>query len=377
MTAVPAIVGFARTLRSAGVAAGPERVHAWIGALRHLDASRMADVYWCGRVTLCSTPDDLHVYDQAFTAYFGARPPSPIRRQRAKTITVPVVSDDGATGDGEERDGQPAALAAASRHEVLRHRDVARLTADQRAEVNQLLARLAPTGPARRSRRRRPSHRAELDPHRTVRAMLRRGGEPARLLHRRQSVKTRRLVLLVDVSGSMSPYSDSLLRFAHAACRRRPSTEVFTIGTRLTRVSRQLRQPDADAALAAAGAAVPDWSGGTRLGEQLKAFLDRWGQRGTARGAVVVVASDGWERGDVTELATQMARLRRLAHRIVWVSPHAGKDGFAPEVRGLGAALPFCDRLVAGDSLASLHRLAALLSEGDLASRFGGRRADA
>lgn len=363
MTAVPAIVGFARTLRSAGVVAGPERVHAWIGALAHLDPSRMADVFWCGRVTLCSTPDDLRIYDQAFAAYFGERPPSPSRWQRAKTVAMPVLTDDGHTGDGDDGDGQPAAVASASRHEVLRHRDMAGLTAEERAEVNQLVARLQPTGPARRSRRRRPSHRAELDPHRTVRAMLRRGGEPARLLHRRQSVKTRRLVLLVDVSGSMSPYADSLLRFAHAACRRRPSTEVFTIGTRLTRVSRQLRQPDADAALTAAGAAVPDWSGGTRLGEQIKAFLDRWGQRGTARGAVVVVASDGWERGDVTELATQMARLKRLAHRVVWVSPHAGKDGFTPDVRGLGAALPFTDRLVAGDSVASMHRLAALLSE--------------
>ncbi len=336
----------------------------------------MADVYWCGRVTLCSTPDDLHIYDQAFAAYFGERPPSPSRWQQTKTVMVPVLSDDGNNGDGEERDGRPAAVAAASRHEVLRHRDIARLTADERSEVNQLLARIQPTGPTRRSRRRRPFHRAELDPHRTVRAMLRRGGEPARLLHRRQSAKTRRLVLLVDVSGSMSPYADSLLRFAHAACRRRPSTEVFTIGTRLTRVSRQLRQPDADAALAAAGAAVPDWSGGTRLGEQLKAFLDRWGQRGTARGAVVVVASDGWERGEVTELATQMARLQRLAHRIVWVSPHAGKAGFVPEVRGLGAALPYTDRLLAGDSVASLHRLAALLSQEDL-GRNGGRSAHA
>lgn len=376
MTAVPAIVGFARTLRSAGVVAGPERVHAWIGALRQLDPSRMADVYWCGRVTLCSTPDDLHIYDQAFAAYFGERPPAPSRWQQTKTVMVPVLSDDGNNGDGEERDGRPAAVAAASRHEVLRHRDIARLTADERSEVNQLLARIQPTGPTRRSRRRRPFHRAELDPHRTVRAMLRRGGEPARLLHRRQSAKTRRLVLLVDVSGSMSPYADSLLRFAHAACRRRPSTEVFTIGTRLTRVSRQLRQPDADAALAAASGAVPDWSGGTRLGEQLKAFLDRWGQRGTARGAVVVVASDGWERGDVTELATQMARLQRLAHRIVWVSPHAGKAGFSPEVRGLGAALPYADRLLAGDSVASLHRLAALLSQEDL-GRNGGRSAHA
>jgi hypothetical protein len=193
--------------------------------------------------------------------------------------------------------------------------------------------------------------------------MLRRGGEPVRLHHRTRSETPRRLVLIVDVSGSMSAYSDGLLRFAHAACRRRPSTEVFTIGTRLTRVSRELRGLNPDAALAAAYAAVPDWSGGTRLGEQLKAFLDRWGQRGTARGAVVVIASDGWERGDVAQLGEQMQRLRRLAHTIVWVSPHAGKDGFAPATAGLRAALPSIDLLLPGHNLQTLARLARLLSE--------------
>jgi hypothetical protein len=141
---------------------------------------------------------------------------------------------------------------------------------------------------------------------------------------------------------------------------------VFTIGTRLTRVSRELRQPDPDQALAAASAAVPDWSGGTRLGEQVKAFLDRWGQRGMARGAVVVVASDGWERGDVTLLGAQVARLRRLANRVVWVSPHAGKDGFAPATAGLQAALPSVDALVAGHTVDALERLAKLISQSEI-----------
>ena len=385
MTAVPAIVGFARALRSAGVMAGPERVHTWVGALGHLDPNRMADVYWCGRVTMCAGPDDLPIYDATFAAYFGERPMTRVQRHRTNTVTLPVLASDGLRGDGDPSDGRPAAIASASRQEVLRHRDIAALTRDERAEVNRLLATLRPTGPSRRSRRRHPAHRGELDPHRTVRAMLRRGGEPARLLHRRRLERPRRLVLLIDVSGSMAPYADALLRFTHAACRRRPSTEVFTIGTRLTRISRQLRQPDADAALAAAGCAVPDWSGGTRLGEQIKAFLDRWGQRGTARGAVVVVASDGWERGDVTELGIQMARLKRLAHRVVWVSPHAGKPGFAPDVQGLAAAVPHIDRLVAGDSVASLSHLATLLSREKfpgwdglgVPGRDGGRRVDA
>jgi uncharacterized protein with von Willebrand factor type A (vWA) domain len=176
-------------------------------------------------------------------------------------------------------------------------------------------------------------------------------------------------VLLVDVSGSMAPYADALLRFAHVAALRRPGTEVFTVGTRLTRISRELRRRDADLALAAAARVVPDWSGGTRLGELLRAFLDRWGQRGMARGAVVVFASDGWERGDPQVLAEQMARLRRLAHRVVWVNPHRGKPGFAPLTAGMAAALPNVDEFVSGHSLAAFEELAAVLS------KEGGRHA--
>ncbi|HEX7161072.1 MAG TPA: VWA domain-containing protein, partial [Trebonia sp.] len=174
--------------------------------------------------------------------------------------------------------------------------------------------------------------------------------------------KPRRLVLLLDVSGSMAPYADVLLRFAHAAVRVAPATsEVFTVSTRLTRISRQLRIRDPDLALRAAGAAVPDWSGGTLLGETLRAFLDRWGQRGTARRAVVVIASDGWERGDATLLGEQAARLARLAHAIIWVNPHKGKSGFAPETAGMVAVLPHIDELVAGHSFDALRRVADLI----------------
>jgi uncharacterized protein with von Willebrand factor type A (vWA) domain len=154
-----------------------------------------------------------------------------------------------------------------------------------------------------------------------------------------------------------------LLRFAHAAVRVAPaSTEVFTVGTRLTRVTRPLRRRDPDDALRAAGAAIPDWSGGTRLGESLQAFLDLWGQRGTARRAVVVVASDGWERGDATLLGEQMARLARLAHAVVWVNPHRGKAGFAPLTAGMAAALPHVDELLAGHTLDALHTLAEVIA---------------
>ena len=366
--AAPAMVGFARTLRAAGVPAGPARVHAWAEAVGHLDAGNTADVYWAGRLTLCGCPDDVVVYDAAFAAYFGDVPLSrpPAVRRPVVTVSVPVVTPDGDGGDEPAGSDEWHPAVTASRVEVLRHSDLAELTAAERREVDELLAALRPSGPSRRTRRLRAAHRGTLDTGRTVRAMLRRGGEPARLHYRVRSEKPRRLVLLVDVSGSMSAYADGLLRFAHAACRRRSSTEVFTIGTRLTRVSRELRGLTPDAALFAAYAAVPDWSGGTRLGEQLKVFLDRWGQRGVARGAVVVVASDGWERGDVALLGEQMQRLSRLAHHVVWVSPHAGKDGFHPATAGLQAALPAVDMLVAGNSVETLARLATLLSAEDL-----------
>jgi uncharacterized protein with von Willebrand factor type A (vWA) domain len=181
-------------------------------------------------------------------------------------------------------------------------------------------------------------------------------GEPGRVEHRRRGTTARRVVLLVDVSASMRPYADALLRLAHlivSARGARGRVEAFTLGTRLTRVTLPLRTSDPDRALVRAGEQVPDWSGGTRLGETLKAFLDRWGARGMARGAVVVVFSDGWERGDAAELGEQMERLHRLAHRVVWVNPHRGKDGYEPLQRGIAAALPHCDDFVAGHSLRS------------------------
>jgi uncharacterized protein with von Willebrand factor type A (vWA) domain len=183
------------------------------------------------------------------------------------------------------------------------------------------------------------------------------------LARRRRRTRPRRLVLLLDVSGSMSPYADALLRFGHAAVRRRPTlTEVFTLGTRLTRVTRALRHRDPDAALRAAGATIPDWHGGTRLADSLRAFLDRWGQRGTARGAVVVVCSDGWEFGDPGALAAQLHRLSRLAYRLVWVNPHRGKPGYAPLAGGMAAALPYLDDFVAGHSLAALEELVGVIA---------------
>ena len=196
----------------------------------------------------------------------------------------------------------------------------------------------------------------------TVRRALRAGGEPVRRSFLEPSQKPRRVVLLCDVSGSMDPYARALLRFLHAAVVGRGRVEAFALGTRLTRLTRELSSRDPDAALASAATAVADWSGGTRLGEGLRVFNDTWGTRGMARGAVVVILSDGWDRGDPDALAEQMARLRRVAHRIVWVNPLKASPGYAPLARGMAAALPFVDDFVAGHSLAALESLAEVIA---------------
>jgi uncharacterized protein with von Willebrand factor type A (vWA) domain len=358
------LVGFARTLRHAGVAATPDRVQAMVTAV---DALGPESVYWAGRLTLCGEPDDLPIYDAAFAAYFSGQAGGARGRPRPARPALPPLATpftSGPPGDRVEQDEPEQVLAlSASPVEVLRHRDVAALTTMERAEVSRLVALLAPSTAPRRGRRRRPARRGEVDAHRTVRHTLRHAGEPTRLRRRRRRTKPRRLVILLDVSGSMTPYADALLRFGHAAVRRRPtSTEVFTVGTRVTRVTRALRHRDPDAALAAAGSAIPDWHGGTRLADSLHAFLTRWGQRGTARGAVVVVCSDGWERGDPAALGTQLDRLSRLAYRLVWVNPHRGKAGYAPLTGGMAVALPYLDDFVAGHSLAALEELVGVIA---------------
>lgn len=365
LDATATLVGFARTLRTAGVPATQDRVLAMVSAVDVLDPRRRADVYWAGRLTLCASREDLARYDRAFAAYFGAEqvPTRAPRPPSVRTVSALAGPRGDAAADSASRPAELRVAAAASATEVLRHRDLVELTAAERAELHRLLAAFAVSGELRRSRRWRPAQRGPIDVQRTTRELLRRGGEPARLRRHGHPPRPRRLVLLVDVSGSMGPYADALLRFAHVAARRASAqTEVFTIGTRLTRVSRELRHRDPDAALAAVSAAVPDWSGGTRLGELLKEFLDRWGQRSLARGAVVVVLSDGWERGDVRLLGAQMARLQRLAHRVVWANPRSGRPGYAPLAAGMAAALPYVDDFVEGHSLAALERLAAVVA---------------
>jgi uncharacterized protein len=358
---VPGLVGFTVVLRNAGLAVTTDRVAAFLSALDALDVTDRTQTYWAGRLTLCSDPDDLPRYDQAFATWFtpaqGGR--TQVRDERPPPPPRLAALTPGDAGSGEEESTESSAIhARATGTEILRHRDLGELTPAEREHLRRLLALLRPEPPTRASRRMRPSRHGAPDPGRTLRTALRNQGELRELRRRDRSRRHRRVVLLVDVSGSMEPYADSLLRFAHVVVRRSPaSVEAFTLGTRLTRVTRELRMRDAERALAAASKAIPDWSGGTRLGEVLRAFVDRWGQRGAARRAVVVIFSDGWERGETDVLHEQMSRLRRLAHRVVWVNPHVGKDGYAPVQGGIVAALPFLDDLLAGHSLATLERL--------------------
>ncbi|MFN2519383.1 MAG: VWA domain-containing protein [Jatrophihabitantaceae bacterium] len=357
-----AMTGFARALRGAGVGADRTRLTTSIAALDHVDALDVEQVYWATRLALCSEPDDLPRFDALFDIWFRGRGPA-LPEPALRSTAVQTERARPLLGDGTDEQVDDDQLAtAASTTEILRQHDIPDLSPDERAEVNRMIALLAPRVATRRTARRRRGGRERIDVGRTVRTLLRDGGEPGLLVYDRRREKPRRLVLLLDVSGSMSPYADVLLRFAHAAVRVAPArTEVFTVSTRLTRVTRQLRGRDPDLALRAAGLAVPDWSGGTLLGESLRAFLDLWGQRGTARRALVLIASDGWERGDAELLGEQMARLARLSHKVVWVNPHRGKAGFTPATAGMLAALPYIDQLVAGHSFDALRIVAEVM----------------
>ncbi|MFI5888538.1 VWA domain-containing protein [Actinoplanes sp. NPDC051513] len=340
-------------VRAAGVPATPDRVQAMF---RALDATGPGLLYWAARLTLCGSPDDIARFDAAFAGFTrDAEPkgtPWQVRRLPERALfRTQTPRDEAAAGD--------AGLAVqAGDAEVLRHRDLATLSAAERTEALRLLTLAAAVDPWRAGRRYRPWRRGRADPPRTMRAMLRAAGEPRLLSRRARRPRPRRLVLLVDVSGSMAPYADALLRLGHALVRNRPRwTEVYTLGTRLTRVTPSLLSRDVEAALRAAGQAIPDWRGGTRLAETLTEFLRRHGHRGVARRAVVIVFSDGWERGDPAPLGAAAAHLRRLAHRLIWATPHAGRPGFAPTAGGLAAVLPHVDALVAGHSIAAIEAL--------------------
>lgn len=349
--------GFARACRAAGLPVTADRERTFLTACAAVGLGRRADVYWAGRATLTASPAHVEPYDRVFSGWFGGRPMHAVTRQDVARATTVQAALEEPPPAGEGGDGPDEVVrAAASAEEVLRHRDVADLSRADRAALRRQFATLRPRPPTRPARRHVPNHHGVVDGRATARHIVRHLGEPARIHYRRRSRRARRVVLLVDVSGSMSAYADALLRLAHTVVQSAPrTTEVFTVGTRLTHVTRAMRERDPDRAILAAGEAVADWSGGTRLGESLDVFLRRWGRRGMARGAVVVIFSDGWERARPEQLGEQVRRLRTLAHRVVWVNPHRGKTGYLPVQAGIVACLPHVDEFVAGHSLAAFE----------------------
>jgi uncharacterized protein len=364
-------VAFSQVLRGLGLRVPASSTHTYADALGAVGLEARDGVYWAGRATLVRRPEDIEPYDRAFAVFFEGRSggadqvePDPIH------LTIAVDTDE----DADDRDDDDASGRANddetielrfSAAEVLRHKDFAAYDDDELALAQTLMADLRLVGSPRASMRLEPTRRATRHPdiRQTVRASLRAGGEPARRQYRTPSTRLRRLVLVLDVSGSMEPYARALLRFVHAAVAGRQKVEAFALGTRLTRVTRELTSRDPDVALQAAGTRVSDWSGGTRLGAGLRTFNDEWGVRGLARNSIVVIMSDGWDRGDPDLLAEQMQRLQRVTHRLIWVNPLKVTPGYAPLARGMAAALPYVDRFVEGHSLDALDQLARVIAE--------------
>jgi uncharacterized protein len=381
---LPALAGaFSRRLREAGVPVTAERAARFAGALALVKPITRRRLYWTARAVLVSDSAQVSTFDSVFFSVFGARdlrrddepdgvetvPAPPDELPAAENRTVRGSSD--ATGGrasevspapsdtrAEDPSAEVVVPMAPSDEEVLRGKRFDALGPGELAQLYRLMERLEVATPRRRTRRSERDRRgARLDIRRTLRGSIRTAGDPIRLVRRRRRVVPRRMVLLCDISGSMEPYARAYLQFLTCAAGSGPNAEAFVFATRLTRLTRALRSRSPERAIHRAAAAAPDWSSGTRIGEALKAFNDRHGRRGMARGAVVVILSDGWERGDPALVAREMERLSRLAHRIVWVNPRAAASRFSPQAGGMSAALPHCDALVSGHSLEALDEV--------------------
>jgi uncharacterized protein with von Willebrand factor type A (vWA) domain len=355
-------------LRAQGTRVGVGELLTAVRCLDQVDVASRDEVRLALRTVLCSQHVDLERFDLAFTAVFGdGRVPPPedplselgsIERAALPSMAMP---DPARTAAEEGADTLPAAW---SEVELLREKDFARYTESEMALARELIARLARRHPTRLSRRTRPSRRRGHTPdlRQTVHRSLRTGGEPLHRRWRSPSRRPRQLVLVCDVSGSMAPYARMLLQYMHACVVARRRVEAFAFGTRLTRITQELAGRDHDHALDRAAAVVTDFSGGTRIGAAI-AELNRVHGRRLGRGSVVVVLSDGWDRGDPAQLEVEMARLRRAAYRLVWLNPLAAHPDYQPLARGMQAAVPHTDRLLAGNSLDSLEQLAEILEE--------------
>jgi uncharacterized protein len=381
---------FGALLHAAGVPVTPERCGRLAAAMALAAPATNDELYWVARITLVADHTHIEAFDRIFWQVFGGmvdpadfrgdqgpppaagapgetRPPESGADTRSAPTMPPEPrpsvfgdSDD----DGGDRVEQETFAAVLSADEHLRNKDFGTLTPDELARLRALTARMAFATPPRRSRRRiRSSHGPDLDVRATLRRARRTGGEPLVAVRRRHRSRPRRLVLIADISGSMEPYARAYLQLLMSGVDG-ARAEAFVFATRLTRLTRALRGVIPAVALERAGRAAPDWAGGTRIGDALKAFNDDHGQRGLARGAVVVVLSDGWDCGDPEVLGGEMARLRRLAFRVVWVNPRKAAPGYAPLAGGMAAALPHVDTFVSGHSLAAFDEVLEAIAAG-------------
>ena len=379
---LPAVAGaFSQRLHCAGLPMTAERAASFAHSLTLVRPVSRRRLYWTARSVFVSDRAQLRAFDAVFAEVFGsgganagaqdlpedvvAAPappddrPQPEQELSGELSEAALSSLAGADRDADDEDAREVEMPLApSDEELLREKRFDALTPHELAHLYQLMARLQVATPMRRTRRaEKYRHGTRIDLRRTLRGSMRTGGDPIRLRRRRRRVLPRRMVLLCDISGSMEPYARTYLQFLTCAAGSARNAEAFVFATRLTRLTRALRSRNPERAIQNAAAAAPDWSSGTRIGDALKAFNDRHGRRGLARGAVVVILSDGWERGDPALVGREMERLARLAHRIVWVNPRAAADGFAPRAGGMAAALPYCDALVSGHSLGALDEV--------------------
>jgi hypothetical protein len=373
---------FGARLREVGVPVGPERSARFAEAMTLVHPNSTAELYWCALATLVADPAEIQLLDKVFALVFGGlmdpagkrvdpnapqfragSEPAPPPSRRGAYVAQSMAgaeSPPGADREEPDEDSRLPALAAAT--ERLATKDFAALQPDELARLVTVMRQLHLATPMRRSRRYEPGSRGRrVDLRTSLRQAQRSGGYPVRLARHRLRYRPRRLVVLCDISGSMEAYARALLQLVYCAAAGQRA-EVFTFATRLTRLTRVLAKVRPEVALARAGRAAPDWSGGTRIGEALKTFLDRYGNRGLARGAVVLIISDGWETGDPALLGREMARLSRLAYRIVWANPRTASPQYEPLVAGMAAAWPYCDAVVSAHSLSALDDLLEALA---------------
>jgi uncharacterized protein with von Willebrand factor type A (vWA) domain len=375
------IVEFGRALRAAGVEVGAAQLQDAVGALAGVDLGVREEVYWALRCTLCSRYEHIEIFDALFEEFLRSGAAGPVE---AVPEPEPALAEGEPEGDdagtsralepAPSRDDLPEAEGehgqGSSTIERLLDLDFRAYGPEELRAARKVIERIARALPLRQSRRMEAAASGRrVDMRRTLRMAMRTEGHPIERGFRRREMTPRRTVFLLDISGSMAPYTRPLITFAQAAVSTGRSVEAFTFGTRVTRLTRHLAGADPDRAISRAADAVPDWAGGTRIGASLKAFNDGWGRRGLARGALIIVVSDGWERGDPSLLGSQMAILHRAAHTVAWVNPLAGDPRYRPVARGMAAALPSVDVFVPGHSLRALADLVGVLET--LAGRHG------